>query len=208
VVPDAGLALDGESYRPIFISEDFSHAYFESEEELVAGHPLNAAERNLYVLTGGEIRFVAKSGDFASGLLSPSSSRLSDDGDILAFGTGAQPDYTADTVLGNNNRQIYVYDDRVQSLECASCAHGGPTTHRGGSELTIFFQLSTDGSTLAFATVEALTPLDVNRTADVYEWRRGERIRGRPALGADRPGNRRRRLEHPHLGHRPGPHRL
>ncbi len=179
VVANASLAtlpIEGsQMYRPILISPDFSHAYFESHEELVAGHPLEASERNVYVLSDGQIRFVTKNGDFVSGLLFKNTSRISADGNMLAFANTAQPFYTADTTAGNL-RQAYLYDDREASLECVSCNREGATTHPvaplGVGEL---LEMSADGSTLVFVSAEGLGPLDVNRTEDVYEWRGGVR---------------------------------
>ncbi len=173
VVPNASLATSGgpsAPYRPILISADFSHAYFESSRELVAGHPLGASERNVYVLSGGQIRFVTKSGNFATGLFDQEASWISADGTMLAFADASEPFYTADTIAGDgNSRQIYLYDDREASLECVSCTRDGATTHPSGPRL----EMSADGSTLAFISAEGLTPRDVNRTEDVYEWRGG-----------------------------------
>jgi hypothetical protein len=175
VVPDASLDFESSTpgtYRPILISKDFSHVYFDSPNELVPGHPLRGSEQNLYVLSGGTVRFVAKDGT-GSGLLYRTRSHLSEDGNTLLLQTGTKPYLTADAVGDKGIEEIYLYDDRDGSTECISCVHGGVTML--GVSSTSEVSVSDDGSTVAFATAEALVPSDVNRGTDVYEWRRGSR---------------------------------
>ncbi len=166
VVANADLNGNGGDYDPILISKDFSHIYFESGEELVPGHPLSGSEENLYLLSGGTVRFVVK-GSFG---LIHSFSLLSDDGNMLLLRTAAQPYLTSDEVDGSLE-EFYLYDDRESSLECISCVRGGVTTHSISS--TGGMEMSDDGSTVAFSTAEALVPSDVNGGRDVYEWRGG-----------------------------------
>jgi hypothetical protein len=174
VSPDA--KVEGQ----VMVSDDFSHIYFKSSAQLVPGEGQGS---NLYVLSEGTVKFVADSGrllgDFA---------KLSEDGNMLAFHTQASPSLTADTVepecinadpdggfLGDCE-ELYLYNDTDGSIECISCRHGGATSHSLGAEPSITdvaYQLSADGSTVAFSTWEALVPLDVNQDSDIYEWRNG-----------------------------------
>jgi len=174
VVADASLetssAIGGSfKYEPVLISKDFSHIYFESREELVPGHPLEGSLRNLYVLSEGEIRFVAKD-DKGLGVLREGV--LSDDGNALAFIEKPHPYLTADEIEGEPE-VLYLYEDAEESLECVSCARVGTTAHTVNSGFSFAFQLSADGSTISFVTADALTPLDVNGSSDVYAWRDG-----------------------------------
>jgi len=170
IVPDARIEKStNENYVPILISRDFSHIYFESHRELVPGHPLTGSDLNLYVLSGGLVRFVAKNASFRS-LLERSFSLLSDDGTTLLFRTHPEPHYTADRTDGGASEEVYLYEDGEGSLECISCAHGGSS---GGFNESSGLVLSEDGSTAAFVTPVPLLAADVNGGRDAYEWRNG-----------------------------------
>ena len=54
-VPDAEVLGD------VMVSDDFSHIYFESKKQLIAGLG-KAGERNFYVLSDGELGFVGNVG--------------------------------------------------------------------------------------------------------------------------------------------------
>ncbi len=173
---------------PVLISDDFSHLYFESEEQLVPGHGKQGTD-NIYVLSGGEIQFVANPTlTGVSALEQDPPPVLSSDGNVLLFKALAGPRLTADrfpaqciepTDTGEVPQactQLYQYDDRNSSLECISCRTDGITQHNpgslGGSNL-FDYRMAANGSTIAFVTTERFLPLDVNHDADIYEWRNG-----------------------------------
>jgi hypothetical protein len=178
------VVADARVEGSVMVSDDFSHVYFESKEQLVAGQG-EAGHRNAYALSGGELNFMTDPGGFA--VLSSGDPKLSADGNVLAFRADARRSLTADDVAaecfdaGSANTgclELYRYDDRDGSTECVSCDHEGTTTesfasHGGLSNLD--FRLSADGSTIGFLTPEGLVHLDVNKGFDVYEWREGAR---------------------------------
>jgi len=188
VVPDAKVLTAG-GFKSVLVSSDFSHVYFESEEQLVPGQG-KQGDANVYALSEGEIRFVADP-NRGDGVLGAEEAQLSADGKVLAFATGDSSmghfQLTADSLdegncLNKNGNpddcvELFRYDDSDGSLECISCSREGLTTHALGgpaAELGLQrFRLSADGSTIAFLTAEALVPQDINNSFDVYEWRDG-----------------------------------
>ena len=185
VVSDAKLKEWNTGLAYLRVSDDLSHAYFESTRELVPGRG-HAGDDNLYVLSGGEIRFVAdlaSPAGFEPGVLGEFTSRLSQDGHALVF--ESRP-LTADPIAPECKSpegslgactELYRYDDRDGSLKCISCNKEGATTHSIGAwglNSSGEFQVSADGETVAFTTAEPLVPSDTNGTADVYEWRDGD----------------------------------
>lgn len=177
VVADAHLSVSGAGgFADLMVSDDGSHLYFVSFEQLVPGHP-----GGLFVLSDGEIRFVGRTGKEVLGEANESNAWLSADGNVLLFGEYSNRNLTADEIARCGEgaypcREIYRYDDRDASLECISCARHGTTTHDVGVDGSLTdgdFHLSADGSTIGFTTLEALVPADVNRDVDLYEWRNG-----------------------------------
>lgn len=168
--------------RGVRISDDFSSVYFLSTSQLISGLG-KPGELNLYVLSGGSLRFVTDPND--PNLLSgPGQMEMSGDGNIVVFSSSAQltADRIASSCVNANDKaphpcnELYRYDDHDGSLECVSCLHDGTTTgevftenNNGGQP----FRISRDGSTVAFTTAQALMPADVNGGYDVYEWRNG-----------------------------------
>jgi hypothetical protein len=169
----------------VLVSDDFSHVYFKSKEQLIPNMG-EVGQEKTYALSGGELRFVASRAVGVLGtILGEGEALLSSDGNVLVFRSagGLDPraltaDHQADEcftyVEFTPCQQLYRYDDRDGSLECVSCRHDGETTlslaRTGfGSD----FRMSRDGSTIAFATDEALIREDVNQDTDVYEWRNG-----------------------------------
>ena len=180
------IVSSNNSLAHVLVSEDLSHVYFYSNEQLVAGLGEPGA-LNLYALSNGQVHFVAVT-DVDVLVESPAGrfGGLSDDGNVLLFIASATPSLSSDAmaaqcIQANSSpttcEQVYRYDDRDQSIECVSCDHDGLTTHSYGSPNNSAAvpdaALSGDGSTAAFATREALVPLDVNDDTDVYEWRDG-----------------------------------
>jgi hypothetical protein len=192
VVPSPELSsFQGVANRTIQISDDFSHIYFESLAQLVPGQG-TAGDSNIYVLSGGAIGFVADTNANAGqGILGKA--RLSRDGHVLLLLTDATsphtgleltadqlPEACAPTRQQQNPQpceELFLYDDRDGSLECVSCRHDGVTENSvpqfpgllGGSP----YQMSSDGTTIAFTTAEQLVPQDLNHDLDIYEWRNG-----------------------------------
>lgn len=177
----------------VAISNDFSHVYFISLAQLVEGRG-EPGMRNLYVLEDDEVHFIATVDEDV--LYQTERPALSGDGEMLLFRTQADPRLTADPMAseclrrGSSGKatlgackQLFLYEDGEESLECLSCKHDGVTTHsfgtptgnEGGDAV-----LAEDGRTAALATQEALVAEDVNQETDVYEWRAG-----RPNLVTD-----------------------
>jgi hypothetical protein len=162
-VDDANL----ESDSSIMVSDDFSHVYFTSRSKLDAA--ATAGNRNIYALSGGAIRFVAdlppESAEDTG--LAAAGAELSADGGTLLFPSTPGRTLTADATTAEV--ELYRYEEADGSLECVSCRHDDVTMHRPQAQ----FQMSADGSTIAFATEEPLVPGDVDQASDVYEWRDG-----------------------------------
>jgi DNA-binding beta-propeller fold protein YncE len=177
------VAKDAEVSGSVMISGDFSHIYFESSQQLIEGLGKSGAV-NLYVLRGGTLGFVGVvGGDVLSQGKRPA---LSTDGNALLLEAPASRALTADAVNAecpepSSNKpgpceELYRYEDAEGSLECLSCSQGTTTTHSTGTPAGtsgVHFQQSGDGRTDAFATQQALLPLDVNQDTDIYEWRGG-----------------------------------
>ncbi len=192
VALDADVAL---TLRGVLVSDDSSHVYFESLRQLVPGEG-RAGDLNVYSLSAGQIHFVADV-NAASGILQGPTTlsgpaQISADGNVLVFetsnDTASHQELTADPLAAQCAllkattpqpcEELIRYDDRDGSLECLSCRYGGLTENSVGvasAPAEHEYKLSADGSTVAFTTAEALTPRDVNRTTDVYEWRNGVR---------------------------------
>jgi hypothetical protein len=185
--PDVGIKLSGTGgWQNVMVSDDFSHVYFASQRQLVAGQ---GAHGGLYALDGKTLHFVAPVSRELSAEGTAPSPLLSGDGNVLLFESTGR--LTADALakscppLSSSEaegpcRELYRYDDRDQSLECLSCVHGGTTTFNTGFPAGVAaftfstgYQLSRDGSTVAFGTQQALVSQDVNNGPDVYEWRNG-----------------------------------
>jgi hypothetical protein len=169
------VAVDASNASRVFISNDSSHIYFDSQHQLVPGLGSGAGV-SLYVLSGGKVHFVAPS------VRLNDSTSVSGDGSVLSF--LSDQSLTADRVASScpdvlNGgsapcRQLYRYDSRDGSIECLSCGRGAMTINSVSlSSFGEAFKASTDGDTAAFVTAEALLPGDVNNSADLYEWRNG-----------------------------------
>jgi hypothetical protein len=171
VLPDANVTFGSTVDGRVLVSDDFSHIYFESSSQLVPGEGI-AGVPNIYVLSGGEVRFVADPVAL-NGSLDRSQAELSADGNVLLLKAQSSRTLTGDEVAAEA-QELYRYDYRDSSLECISCRRDGLTEDAlvfpGGGD---FFHMSADGSTVAFATRETLVPLDVNHGVDIYEWRNG-----------------------------------
>lgn len=181
------VVSDAEVLGPVLVSDDSSHIYFKSLQPLIPGEG-HTGDENIYVLDGGEVNFVADLGA-PTGQADPftairSATELSADGNVLSFTAPPFAGLTSDAISAEcrgvqariDCAQLYRYDDRDRSVECVSCLRGAPTkgaVETGSTEPHPAFDLSADGSTLAFLTNSKLLPRDVNGGQDVYEWRNG-----------------------------------
>jgi hypothetical protein len=176
VVPDANVTSQNGNVR---VSNDFSHVYFQSTSQLVPGLG-RQGDLNLYVLSGGSIRFVADPDD----ALALPNMEMSTDGNVLVFLTGERltADHIAPSCTNNQEptphpcRELYRYDDRDGGLECVSCLHEGTTAKDVVTDNTTggqAFRIASNGSTVAFATAAPLLRSDINGGTDIYEWRNG-----------------------------------
>jgi hypothetical protein len=194
VVPDANLLTITGDPAAVLVSDDFSHIYFESESQLLPGVG-TPGHANIYVLSGGDLRFVADTDEdsrardtFGLGVgdALSTNARLSPDGRTLLFRVVPVPSLTSDQAVqkcgapdgpSDKCRQLFRYDDRDGSVECLSCRQDGVTENAVGSAAVALkfpaFNMSADGSTVAFVTATPLLPGDINGSADIYEWRKG-----------------------------------
>ncbi len=177
VVPDAGITTYNGGSLHTLVSDDSSHLYFESPRQLIPGEGVDG-EYNLYVVSGGELRYVATPHDRENDLLDENSARISSDGNVLVFRSSenllTEDAITAECLSTGGGHdhpcnELYRYDDRDGSLECVSCRRGGLTT--GGTDSN--FALSADGETIAFVSGGPLLAEDINGAPDGYEWYRG-----------------------------------
>jgi hypothetical protein len=184
VAPDA--AIEDVSTRDlsgsIGVSQDLSHVYFISQNQLAAG--ASAGVPNLYVWSGGAIRYVAPGATIGDLADQPGhAAEITPDGNVLVF-ISRNPEL--DALTGSTNggfTQYYRYDDRDGSLTCMSCPPGGkaptgpvpvalvPSGEAG--QLGYASALSRDGSRFVFRSTDALVSRDVNGGSDLYEWHDG-----------------------------------
>jgi Tol biopolymer transport system component len=181
----------------IAVSPDGSRVYFASNRELVAG----AAAPGFYRLAPdtGDLHYIGAAQGSAIGASPTNRDAMSADGSSIVFLSTSLSLNPVGGLTNGGTLQYYVYDDRNQSLTCASCPQDGappaegveialrPTGSSGlitategqsGANLT---PISADGRVLAFMTTTSLVPQDVNATpkahtpggSDVYEWNDG-----------------------------------
>jgi hypothetical protein len=188
-------------------SDDGSRIYFVargalSEEANSAGEAAIGGEPNLYVVEGGETRFVATldeaadecdwmwnvncgGGGFGSGL----TARVSTDGQFLGFNsirslTGYD---NTDASSGEPDIEIFLYDAGTNSLHCASCdpSEAQPTAgaaihwpsnpgNNNNWDNAYPQRNVSDRGQVFFETADALLSQDRNGRRDVYEYVAGE----------------------------------
>jgi hypothetical protein len=118
----------------------------------------------------------------------PGMSRVSDDGNVLAFltdyTTGLDGVHALTGEVTDGHMEAYVFDARTSVLSCISCPKGGtpsmadativPRATHSSPEFSLVGTrprfLSADGKRVFFATADKLVPQDVNGVADVYEY--------------------------------------
>ncbi len=182
------------------VSDDASHVYFVSEEDLGDGGI--AGEPNLYLHNAGTFSLVARLADADLGNPSLVATEprehiadVSPDGLHLAFASlGSPTGYdNADADNGKAAAEVYLYDaganEGAGELICASCNPTGarPTgadtlikenlEYWAAAQLPVWQNtlhvarsLSDDGSRLYFASADVLSPRDTNGAQDVYQW--------------------------------------
>ncbi len=168
--------------------EDGAYVYFVSHEALPGLENANKAsavlgEDNVYVYEpdpehpgGARIQFVAtlSSGDSSDwGLgLGGRSSNLTPDGHALVFTSSRN--LTGHAYGDEGDNEVYVYDARDGSLDCASCRPqaSGATLWPTRSMTYVYKWLSENGDRVFFETGVPLVSNDVNGEEDVYEWER------------------------------------
>lgn len=178
-----------EALRAMDVSSDGSRVYFIAKGALAgantAGNAPVVGQPNLYVYQrddahpGGRIAFVATvdSGDPAR-LSFALPSDAAGDGHFLVLLSAAKL-LSED---GDNQRDIYRYDDESGELRCLSCMGGGAfdvnvepaergRSHPNAEQLAP--PASADASTVVFTTNESLVSGDQNATGDAYLWKGG-----------------------------------
>lgn len=174
---NVSLDLGGDPVLAASVSEDGSHVYFVSQDQIDGeGIP---GDHNIYLWHAGTIKYIAPS-DGVGQVLS-AGSQSTPDGEVLIF-RSSQPGLNALTGSDNGGYlQLYRYADRTEQLTCVSCPSAAAATADVPalvrSPLTIIESrnaVSEDGSIVAFSTSDALVTADVNQTRDVYEWHDGD----------------------------------
>jgi hypothetical protein len=183
VVPDAAIedVSNDDLSGSIGVSQDLSHVYFISQNQLASGASVGVP--NLYVWSGGAIRYVAPGATIGDLADSPGhGAEITPDGNVLAFASSSPE---LDALTGSTNggfKQYYRYDDRDGSLTCMSCPAGkaptGPvppfmSPDGDAGQVGYVSVLSRDGSRFVFRSVDALVSRDVNGGSDLYEWHDG-----------------------------------
>lgn len=189
VVPEAGLPESGGIFGNIGVSDDFSHVYFQSRNQLIPGHG-TAGFPSIYSLHDQKLSYVAPLGGDVFGGYSTVGARISHNGNVLLFTTThlSYSQLTADEQADEcktfrpgitslnpeepNCAELFRYEDSTNSLECLSCQPHGVTSHDIPNENEVV-AVSHDGQTVAFVTRERLLPQDINNDEDVYEWHNG-----------------------------------
>ncbi|HWX87977.1 MAG TPA: hypothetical protein VNX67_07375 [Solirubrobacteraceae bacterium] len=179
VVPQAGV-------KNAIASDDLSHVYFTSPNQLVAGKGAQSPSgyENLYVYHDGQIDYVSRYSNTSNNDIRPGGAgenvELTPDGHAIFFESIA-PNMTPDDpgACGTSPcLQVYRYDANDRGLECVTCRPAGAPP---GASFKIaqagssprFGGASDDGRTFIFDSSYPLLPEDVNGTNDLYEWHDG-----------------------------------
>jgi hypothetical protein len=142
------------------VASQSGDVYFLSPELLVPGNG-TPGERNLYVYSDGDVRFVAT----LPGSASVDRIQVSPNGDHLAFVTAAA--LTAQPTAGY--RAMYSYDATTEEIKCVSCIPSGTApSHNVEASMNGLF-MSDDGRTF-FSTADALVAQDADGVIDSYEF--------------------------------------
>jgi hypothetical protein len=180
VVPNAAVSTIGRAS----VSEDGAFVYFMSARQLAdaPGAATNGAP-NLYLVHGGVARWISRVNVSSLTPRPIEGGDLTPDGRTLIF-ISSRAELDALSGSGNGSlSQVYRYSSDDGGVTCLSCPAGGgvaPEAESGtlaGSRYPVQADIRTvsdDGGTVAFVTVEALVPRDVNQRPDVYVWHDGE----------------------------------
>jgi hypothetical protein len=178
--------------RVIQGSDDGSDVYFEATGTLTTGAALG--EEHIYFWHDGQIKLVTGLGVAAGSELAEAvgASSGSPNGRYLAFDVlsklssydnaapACQARNSGTGVVNGVCREVYVYNDAAEALECASCdpsgaiplgeAHLGAGDPSGGEA---FSRGVLDDGSVFFDTPDPLVSSDSNGQRDVYRWRDG-----------------------------------
>lgn len=166
------------------VSEDGAFVYFMSAGQL-ADAPAAASNGapNLYVVHGGVARWISRVNVSSLTPRPIEGGDLTPDGRVLIFISNRAE---LDALSGSSNGglvQVYRYSSDDEGITCLSCPAGGGIAPE--ADIGMLAQghypvqpdirtVSDDGGTIAFVTVEALVPRDVNQRPDIYAWHDGE----------------------------------
>lgn len=181
--PADGVGADLATGGVVRISPDASTVYFVSQNQLVAGGPLDAGPKLYRWSEATGTRFVAllNIADSTVWAHMPrrDEARVSADGQRLLFVSRARLDPDRDNA---GHAAAYLYDDGSRQFTCLSCPAGRPATSNAAmftatvsamrTEYLPRF-LSDDGQRAYLQTGDALLPEDSNGVQDVYLWDRG-----------------------------------
>jgi hypothetical protein len=174
------------------VSDDGSYVYFVAEGSLAGpatpGGPAPVrGQPNLYLWHEGTIVFIAAfqersqvSARCVWGDFGEECSRLSHDGRFFEFQSpyGLLGYDNTDTVTGESDLEVFLYDAASGELACASCNPSGEPPDAGGAvvppEEAASPHVLSDSGRLFFQTHEALVPRDTNGKMDVYEYEQGQ----------------------------------
>lgn len=168
--------------------------YFLTAGQIIAGKPLSATGRDIYVWHDGALRYIGApdSSDDSANVpgtwgLAPLRSRVSPDGRHLLFASHSGADMLSlHGGVDYDQRgltELYLYKADTDSLACVSCKPSGapPTSDADDTDLRVGTSasnqtwhlnhpLADDGTFVFFNTAESLVPEDVNGKFDAYEF--------------------------------------
>lgn len=160
-------------------SYDGSRVYFTSKSNaLDPGKVGPVADYSLYLIEGGELRYVAPApfGHDRAG-----NGQMTADGSVIYFVASDAWMNTATGTDNNGTAQWYRYDTPRDRLTCVSCLSGGaPSTAdvvkaelQSGPMFSDASAITADGGTFIFVSKDTLVGEDTNDSTDIYEWHDG-----------------------------------
>jgi hypothetical protein len=181
----SGAATDAQVRRAVAVSKDGSRVYFVAQGVLagnlgVGGFGAVAGADNLYLWErddahpAGQTRYVARLADSGDDL---ARAQLTPDNRYLLFTTANRLVDSGAGADADDARDVYRYDAVTHALVRVSTSIAGGGGNAAGFDANIpqASGMSADGSTVVFATAEALSPdADTNGVTDAYAWRDGQ----------------------------------
>jgi hypothetical protein len=191
----AGVGTSGGGLNSVVgVSEDGEYVYFRSPTRFhEADNPQGGSA--FYLWHNGDVRYIAPDNSSSNSDSDKTPFRVSPDGQLLSFTSTARLtayDNTDSAPAGDGSprqdREVYVYDAKTDSVTCVSCnpsgqppagaPNGGPPAEGSfpppPSEQSANPQpgVRNDGS-IFFNSRDALVSADVNKKMDVYQWKDG-----------------------------------